>query len=547
MPTAYNNLGNALREQGKLEEAIANCQRAVQSETRISRGLQQPGQCPEGTGQARRCDRQLPAGRASEARFAQAYSNLGNAFQGQGKFDEAVANCRQAVQLKPGFAEAYNNLGNALQGLEKFDEAIATYRQAVSLQPDFPEAHVNQSMPLLLLGNFAEGWPEYAWRWRSADFLKTTFFRPALPGQEWDGSPLNGRSILLHAEQGLGDTIQFGRYASLLKEQGAGEVLLLCPASLQRLMRTCPGINAVFTGDPLPAFDVQAYLLSLPLLLGTNSIERIPANVPYLDTDPDLVERWQVKLAALEADRSPLRVGIVWQGNPDNKSDRQRSVRLEQFAPLAEQAGVRLFSLQKGSGSEQLAKMPGLAIDIGTELIDLADAAAVVRCLDLVISVDTVVAHLAGVLGIPVWLALARVPDWRWLTGARGQPVVSVDAAVPPVGARPVGRGFSPDDGGAGGLSSATGSGVAHACRIRSAATGGEVPPGRQSPPGRAALPTDPAGRPAAFRRPPFVGPDRVSGRPERPGRRLHATGSSYQSEDCGRAQQPGECIGFPG
>jgi hypothetical protein len=166
---------------------------------------------------------------------------------------------------------------------------------------------------------------------------------------------------------------------------------------------------------PLPAFDVGAFVLSLPHLLGTTSVEHIPSSIPYIDCDPEWVARWEARLASLEGQRPRLRVGIAWQGNPGHSTDRWRSVALEQFASLAEQPGVRLVSLQKGPASEQLQKRPALALDLGSELTDFADTAAVLRCLDLVIAVDTAVVHLAGALGVPVWVALPKFPDWRWL------------------------------------------------------------------------------------------------------------------------------------
>ena len=302
------------------------------------------------------------------------------------------------------------------------DEALASYREALRLKPDYADAHFNRSLPLLVQGRFEEGWAEYEWRWRSEVFLVQGHARPALAKREWDGSPLQGRTILLHVEQGLGDTIQFARYASLLKQQGAGQVLLACPPELQRLMRRCRDIDQIVTETPFPDFDVGVFLLSLPHLLGTTSIERIPADIPYIDCDPEWVESWEARLASLEGQRPALRVGIAWQGNPGHKTDRWRSVALEQFAPLAELPGVRLVSLQKGLGREQLDKLPGLAIDLGAELTDLADTAAVVSCLDLVITVDTALAHLAGAMGKPVWVILPVVPDWRWLLQREDSP-----------------------------------------------------------------------------------------------------------------------------
>jgi hypothetical protein len=275
---------------------------------------------------------------------------------------------------------------------------------------------------LLLLGRFAEGWAEYEWRWKSKDFVGTISSRSLSPETLWDGSPLRGRTILLHQEQGLGDTLQFVRYAALLKEKGAGKVVVGCPPELLRLLQRCAGVDQAVTEIAVTAFDVHTFPLNLPRLLETTSVERIPANVPYLDIDTRLVETWKARLAALEEQDPRLRVGIVWQGNPGHKGDRKRSVRLQQFAPLAELPGVRLISLQKGVGREQLEKLPGLALDLGPELTDLADTAAVIRNLDLVISVDTVVAHLAGALAAPVWVVLPKVPDWRWLLQREDSP-----------------------------------------------------------------------------------------------------------------------------
>ena len=346
---------------------------------------------------------------------AATHSNLGNALRFQGKLDEAIASYQQALRLQPDYADAHSNLGNSLRDQGLIDEAIASYQRALQLKPDYAEAHLNLSMPLLLRGNFDQGWAEYEWRWRFKGFLPKGASRPPTTDRDWDGSPLRGRSILLHAEQGLGDTIQFIRYASLLKESGAARITLVCPPSLQRLLSRCPDIDQIVTGSPFPDFDVCAFLLSLPRPLGTLSIEAIPAKVPYLDCAPELVERWDARLAELGAGRPGLRVGIAWQGYPGHKGDLWRSVRLEQFAALAEHPGIHLISLQQGPGSEQLEKTPGLALPIGPELADLAETAAVIRCLDLVISVDTAVAHLAGALAAPVWLALPMVPDWRWL------------------------------------------------------------------------------------------------------------------------------------
>ena len=409
---AYNNLGRALMLLGKRDEAIASFQQVLRrqpnhAEAHYNLGLvlQEQGRLDEAIASYQQAVRRKPD-------YAEAYSNMGAAHHVQGRLDEAIASYRQALRCKPDFAAAHNNLGIVQRDHGHLHEAITSYRQALRLKPDYVDAHVNLALVLLLQGNFEEGWREFDWRRYS---LTESYSRPSSSLAFWDGSPLQGRTILLLPEQGLGDTLQFVRYAPLLKEKGAGKVVVGCTRELVRLLSHCAGVDEVVNEVTLSAYEVHTLLFCLPRLLGTSAVERIPANVPYLDCDPELVARWRARLDVLDERRSSLRVGIVWQGNPGHKGDRWRSVRLEQFAALAELAGVRLVSLQKGAGSEQLAKMPGLAVDLGPELTDMADTAAVMRCLDLVITVDTAVAHLAGGLGIPVWVVLSTVPDWRWL------------------------------------------------------------------------------------------------------------------------------------
>jgi hypothetical protein len=234
----------------------------------------------------------------------------------------------------------------------------------------------------------------------------------------WDGSDLHGRTILLWTEQGLGDSIQFVRYAPLVAARG-GRVLLHVPESLAALLAACPGVGRVVTEDePLPDFDCHAPLMSLPLLLGT-TLESIPAAVPYLSADPARIERWRRELDGVAG----LKVGVAWQGNPAHKKDRQRSFPLTRFEPIARISGVRLFSLQKGFGAEQLEGGVSFPItELGSRLLDLTDTAAVLANLDLLICPDTSPAHLAGALGVPVWVALPFACDWRWLADREDSP-----------------------------------------------------------------------------------------------------------------------------
>jgi hypothetical protein len=299
-------------------------------------------------------------------------------------------------------------LGDAAGGLTAFAEALR-------LRPDYPKARTNRALALLQTGDYEQGWREYEWRWRTDDFTLRDFGRP-----RWDGSSLKGRVILLHAEQGLGDTLQFIRYAPLVQQRG-GVVVVEAPPRLLPLLGRCPGIDRlVARGAALPEFDVEAPLLSLPALFGTTAAT-IPAPIPYLSTDPQRGEHWSVELRAL----AEFKVGIAWQGSPTYRGDRQRSVPLRHFEPLARVPGVRLVNLQKGHGSEQLESVAANwgVVDLGPRLDEGAgafeDTAAVMAQLDLVICSDTSVAHLAGALGVATWLALPLACDWRW--GQKGE------------------------------------------------------------------------------------------------------------------------------
>ena len=271
----------------------------------------------------------------------------------------------------------------------------------------------------LTLGDYQGGFAEYEWRWKTKRFAGSPAYHEPL----WDGSGLDGKTILLHAEQGLGDTVQFLRFVLLVKDRG-GRVIVACQKPLLPLFAACPWIDQlVAQGETLPAFDVQAPLLSLPRIFGT-TLATLPSQVPYLSADPGLVQRWQKELAAYPG----FRVGIAWQGNPNNPADRQRSFPLDCLAPLAKLPGVRLFSLQKGPGTEQIdqraQRFP--LVELGSRLDEAAgpfmDTAAVMTNLDLVISACTSLAHLAGALAVPVWIALKFAPEWRWLYGRDDSP-----------------------------------------------------------------------------------------------------------------------------
>jgi len=441
---AHYNLGVVRARQGQLDEAIAQYRQALrlnpesaETHNNLASALHQKGQLDEAVGcyhQALRC----------RPDCAEAYTNLGAALTVLGRLDEAVACYQQALRINPHFAEVCNNLGEALKELGQLDEALANFDQALQLKPGFAEPRWNRSLLWLLLGDFAKGWSEYEWRWTQANMPRRSFPQPL-----WDGSALDGRTILLDAEQGLGDTLHFIRYVPLVRERG-GNVIVECQPALLRLLaeagkgpqglsRKRPVTPLVGRGSPLLAFEVQAPLLSLPRIFNT-SLATIPANVPYLHADAELVGHWRQEMrkspkSEVQSPKSnaPLPtsdighrtsdflVGIAWQGSPTYRYDRQRSIPLAHFAALAKVEGVHLISLQKGPGAEQLRAMAGQfpVVDLGNRLDETSgafmDSAALMKNLDLVICSDTAIPHLAGALADPVWVALPLVPDWRWL------------------------------------------------------------------------------------------------------------------------------------
>jgi Tfp pilus assembly protein PilF len=343
--------------------------------------------------------------------FAVAYNNLGNTLAALERREEAIACFDRAIAIRPGYANALRNRGASLSWLGRLDEAIDCFRQAISLAPNDAQAHTFLGVAYLLQGRYAQGWPEYQWRSKSHATAAHRFRQP-----EWKGESLDGKTILLIAEQGLGDTIHFVRYARRLRERFACRVVLACQKSLIPLLSSAPGLDAVIPqGAELNVYDVYAPLLNVPGIMG-DTLETIPAEVPYLHADRERVDRWKHELQR----HQEMRIGIVWQGNPSHEADRMRSAPLASFAPLWSLRGVKFLSLQKGAGETQLASVsPSLpVIPLGARLDNegfaFLDTAAVLSALDLVITVDTSICHLAGALGVSTWLALAHVPDWRW-------------------------------------------------------------------------------------------------------------------------------------
>jgi tetratricopeptide (TPR) repeat protein len=410
-----NSLANVFRQMKRFDEALTASREAVRLKPGYAEGYNILGSIFYDLEQFDEAIAAFEKAVELDQASVMTRNNLAMAFGADGKLEEAISMAKTAVEMKSDYAEGFNTLGNLLADRGRFDDAAAAFNRAIQLKPDYALAHWNLSLILLLRGDFETGWAEHEWRRKT-----TVESRPREFGQpSWDGSDLHGRTILLHHEQGFGDMIQFVRYAPLVAQRG-GRVILSCPAELASLLREIPQIAEVCGGDELPEFDCHCPILSLPAVFKTR-LESIPATTPYLKAPVESVGRWREILAANDG---KLRVGLAWAGNPRRRLDRQRSVTLEQLAPLWTVKGVRLFSLQKGQTPQTSAAVPaGLElIDLSSRLDDFAETAAAIENLDLVISVDTAVAHLAGAMGKPVWVLIGFVPASRWMLDRKDSP-----------------------------------------------------------------------------------------------------------------------------
>jgi len=375
-----NNLGLVLYNKGRFDEALSYFKKAVQL----------------------------------NAFYSDAYLNLGSSVFQKGLLDEAEEYYRKALQFNPKHIDACNSLGVVLLTAGKYQDALHFLRKAVSLQPDSPPAHFYLSCVLLLLGDFKNGWKEYFWRWGMEQFKI-----PDWPQPIWDGWDFTGKTLFIHIEQGFGDMIQIVRYLPLVAKRG-GKVILQCQKELLPLIQNVEGVEHIITQDEsLPSFDIHCPLMCLPMIFDTD-LGTIPAKIPYIRADDLLVKQWREKMGG----SSSVKVGLIWQGNPVHKNDRERSIVFEKLAPLAEISGVSFYSLQKGTGSEQARSPLGSLklIDFMDEVRDFSDTAALVENFDLVISVDTSVAHLAGAMGKAVWTLIQYSPDWRWMLDREDSP-----------------------------------------------------------------------------------------------------------------------------
>jgi tetratricopeptide (TPR) repeat protein len=413
---ALNNHGTVLKQLKRFDEALASYDRALALRPNAIEAL-----CNRGIvlRELQRFDEALASyDRALELRpdYADALNSRGVALRELGRFDEALANADRALAIRPGFAEALVNRGTSLIELRRLDEALASFQRAQAIRPDYADAHWSESLCRLLAGDFPAGWAKHEWRWRTdaAAGAKREFTQTLWLGEQ----EVTGKSVLLHAEQGFGDTIQFCRYATLLAQRGARVVLEVQPA-LCSLLSGLAGVERVVArGDALPEFDFHCPLLSLPLAFRT-TLETIPALVPYLAPSPSKVDSWRARVPA-----GGTKIGLAWSGSRTHGNDCNRSITPDRLAPLLE-CGATVVSLQKelcDDDRQWLAAHPEVR-HFGDNFSSFADTAALISLLDVVISVDTAVAHLAGAMGRPVWILLPVIGvDWRWMLGREDSP-----------------------------------------------------------------------------------------------------------------------------
>jgi tetratricopeptide (TPR) repeat protein len=450
---AHNNKGKVYKDQGDLAKAVACFQQAIQLKADFAEPYFNLGDILSESGQLPAAIENYKIALRYRPDLIEAYNNLGNALKSQGDFDAAIENYRQVVRLKPNLAEAYYNLGSALRLKEDFkgavanlryalrlksdyakaynnlglafknqgdlDSAIKNFSQALGINPHLAEAHWNRSFVYLLQGEFKKGWQDYDWRFQQARWK--TLYPHRYDRPRWDGSVCRDKTIFVHDEQGLGDTLQFVRYIPMVKSRCA-TVIFETRKSLIPLLKRFPGVDQfIIRSVDQPAaenWDFYIPLLSLPKIFNTQ-LKTIPHTVPYINAEPKKVEYWRQRLTD-----NGFKVGIVWAGRPMHTNDRHRSCALQQFLPFCEIPGIQLIGLQKGAGAAQVQNLPAEMgfVNFGEAFEDFSDTAGLIENLDLIISVDTAGAHLAGAMGKPVWVLLSFIPDWRWMMDREDSP-----------------------------------------------------------------------------------------------------------------------------
>jgi tetratricopeptide (TPR) repeat protein len=405
-PQAHNNRGNVLLKLRRWQDALQSYERALQLKPDYAEALNNRGVVLRELKQWREALESYDQAVAAKPAFAEAFSNRGVALKELNRWDDALRSIERSLELQPDYPEAFNNRGMVLQELRRWEEALQSYQRAMDLRDDYAEPRWNMALLDLLLGDYKRGWEMFEWRWKTEDIapLARRFSQPLWLGQE----SLAGRTLLVHAEQGQGDIIQFSRFVALLD----GDVVFEVPRSLVRIMTSSfPRARVVARDTQLPAFDLHCPLASLPLAFNT-TVDSIPAPASYLAAENDLQRQW---LARLGEKRRP-RVGLAWAGNPAQRNDHNRSFEFSRLLPLLD-LDLEFHSLQKdlrGRDKEDLLSSARIR-PWHDELNDFADTAALICGLDLVISIDTSVAHLSGALGAPTWILLSRNADYRYL------------------------------------------------------------------------------------------------------------------------------------
>ncbi|MGE3778428.1 MAG: tetratricopeptide repeat protein [Pirellulaceae bacterium] len=415
---AHSNLGMALTAIGNDEQGLVSLRTALHYCPGHLPTLQTLGQVYLRLGRLSEAEACFLAILERQPKDLAARTHLGTVLVRQGKLAESEQTYRSLLQERPDDAEIHNSLGIVFDRAGRMADAQRCFRRAIELLPDFAEAHCNLAVVKLTHGRWAEGFAEYEWRWKCAGNRPRNWYAP-----QWQGEPLTGKTIVLHAEQGRGDTIQFIRLAGIVKQLGA-RVIVACPGFLIPLLSSYEGVDElVRLSDPPPRCDFHAPLMSLPGILEMTP-DKVPCAVPYLSVPAARVAQWRRYLAG----DGRFSVGISWRGNPEHACDNYRSVSLEALRPLLHLPNVRFVSIQRGRGSEEVEQLAAHfdLVELGSHL-DVADGAfldtaAVMHCLDLMISVDSAPAHLAGALGIPVWVALGFSADWRWLKDRKDSP-----------------------------------------------------------------------------------------------------------------------------
>ena len=404
----HNNLGVTLKEMGELDRSVQAYQQALEINPQYAEAHNNLGNVLKEMDQLDESIHAYQKALKINPQYVEVYNNLGNVLKEMDQLDESIHAYQKAIQIQPDYVEAHINLGVVLREQVRLKESIQAHQQAIQIQPDYDEAHINLAITFLLQGQLTAGWKEFEWR-RSR---KRDFKRPL-----WDGTPLNGKSILIYAEQGFGDTIQFVRYIDLLPDANT-IIIVFCQPELKTLFKSMDRIDTLVTkGEDIPNSDVHVPLLSLPYMFNT-TLNTIPARIPYLYPNPKAD-------SVFHLDGShDLKIGIVWAGRPTHADDNNRSIDLKWFKCLLDIRNCEFFSLQVGERREDI-KQHGhhrTIKDLGKQFTDFHHTALAILQLDLVISVDTAVAHLAGALGKPVWTLLPFIPDWRWMLNRSDSP-----------------------------------------------------------------------------------------------------------------------------